>query len=547
MKFGRIPVEQAEGAVLAHSVRAGGRAYKKGRVLSQEDVTALANAGLDNVVAARLEAGDIDEDTAAAAVANVAAGRHTRVSTAFTGRVNLFAECRGVVVVNENRLDRLNLVDESVTLATLPPFGLVEPKQMVATIKVIPLAVPQPIVDVCCAIASEGGPLIHVAELKSKRIGLIQTRTEGFKESVLDKTVRVTRDRLEPLGSSLVSELRCDHDEHEVADCIGRLEAAGCDVILIAGASAIVDRRDVVPSSIEAVGGVVEHFGMPVDPGNLILLARHGDISVVGLPGCARSPKLNGFDWVLHRLLADTPVKPDHIMRMGAGGLLTEISSRPLPRAAATKDADEATVSGRAPRVAALVLAAGQSRRMGSVNKLLATVADKPMVVNVVEAVTAAKVDPVIVVTGHEAARVRKALAGQDVTLVENPDYAQGLSTSLHRGIAALPPDVDGVLVCLADMPMVTPAHIDRLIAAFNPLEGRAICVPTFKGKRGNPVLWARRFFEEMGSISGDVGAKHLIGAYEELLAEVSMGDAGVLVDVDTPRALAELTPAREA
>ncbi len=168
--------------------------------------------------------------------------------------------------------------------------------------------------------------------------------------------------------------------------------------------------------------------------------------------------------------------------------------------------------------------------------------------VRAAEAALASQAEPVIVVTGHERDRVEAALAGLDLGSVHNPDYAQGLSTSLHRGLAALPAGIDGVVVALGDMPRVEAAVIDRLIAAFNPIEGRAICVPTWDGKRGNPVLFASRFLAEMQEIAGDVGARHLIGAYPELVAEVAMDETdsghGVLIDVDTPEALAALKEA---
>jgi molybdenum cofactor cytidylyltransferase len=277
---------------------------------------------------------------------------------------------------------------------------------------------------------------------------------------------------------------------------------------------------------------------MPVDPGNLLLLARLGDIPVLGLPGCARSPKLNGFDWVLHRIAADVPVTRRDIMRMGAGGLLTEIPTRPLPRASATAPSVE---TPRAPRIAALVLAAGQSRRMGALNKMIADVEGQPMVARVVDAVMASQAKPVVVVTGHDPDAVRSALAGRELTFVHNPQYAEGLSTSLRVGLAALPDDVDGVVVCLGDMPRVGAETLNRLIAAYNPVEGRAICVPTVNGKRGNPVLWDRRFFPEMQDLAGDVGARHLIGAHGDLVCEVAMEEAGVLIDIDTPEALKAL------
>jgi molybdenum cofactor cytidylyltransferase len=258
----------------------------------------------------------------------------------------------------------------------------------------------------------------------------------------------------------------------------------------------------------------------------------------LGLPGCARSPKFNGFDWVLERLLCDVPVTSRDIMRMGAGGLLTEIPSRPQPRAG---DQPVAPSRGpRRPRIAALVLAAGRSSRMGS-NKLLASLDGKPLLLTAVDAALGSQARPVIVVTGHEDARVREVLGSRTVVTIHNPEHAEGLSTSLKRGLAALPADIDGVVVCLADMPRVTAAAIDRLIAAFDPVEGRTICVPTWKGKRGNPVLWGRQFFAGMMGAAGDTGAKHLIGEHAEAVAEVAMADDGVLVDVDTPEVLAAL------
>ena len=546
MKFGDIALDQAEGAILAHSLalpgangESRGPVFKKGRRLSADDVRVLTAAGYASVMAARLGPNDIHEDEAAAALAAAAAGTHLDQGKAFTGCANLFAAARGVAVVDRARLDQVNLLDEAITVATLPPYAVVDAKQMVATVKIIPFAAPRATVERAAAIAREGGPLIRVAPFRGRDVALIQTRLPGLKASVLDKTVAIVRGRLEALGSRLVDETRCPHDVTELRQAIDEAAQKNVDLILIAGASAITDRRDVVPAAIEASGGSIDHFGMPVDPGNLLLLAHRGKMPVLGLPGCVRSPKFNGFDWVLQRLLADIPVTGRDVMLMGAGGLLNEIPSRPMPREnIETEDNDVQ----RAPRIAALVLAAGMSRRMGPTNKLLTAVEGVPMVIRAVDASLSSKAGPVIVVTGHEAERVKETLGRKrKVTIVHNLDYAQGLSTSLARGLAAVPAECDGVLICLGDMPRVRAAHLDRLIDAFNPLEGRSICVPTYQGRRGNPVLFARRFFAEMASVAGDVGARHLIGEHDDQVAEVEMGDAGVLLDVDSPEALAAL------
>jgi molybdenum cofactor cytidylyltransferase len=546
MEFGSLPTAEAEGAILAHSVRSGGVAFKKGRVLSADDVAALGRAGIRQVVAARPGEDDVHEDAAAARLADAVAGPNLSAGTAFTGRVNLFAEVPGLLVVDRDRLDRINGVDEAITVATLDQYAPMQARQMAATIKIIPFAAPAASLALTEAIAAQAdrtghtGPVIRLAPFRARKTGLVQTRLPGTAAKMLDKTVQVTKDRLAPLGQSLAMERRCEHVVRTLAGEITTMRRAGVELILIAGASAITDRRDVLPAAIEAAGGTVEHFGMPVDPGNLLLLGRLDGADVLGLPGCARSPKLNGFDWVLQRLVADIPVRRQDVMAMGIGGLLTEIPTRPLPRAqvdAAAAEAADAAPPAE-PRIGAVVLAAGQSRRMGDRNKLLETVDGVPMVARTVDAALESRAEPVVVVTGHEPERVGAALAGRAVTIVHNPDFEHGLSTSLIAGMDALPHTADGAVVCLADMPRIDAGLIDRLIAAYNPLEGRAIVVPTHRGKRGNPVLWDRRFVAEMRDLAGDVGARHLIGAHGDQVAEVEIDSDAVLIDIDTPEAL---------
>ncbi|MBV8888406.1 MAG: molybdopterin-binding/glycosyltransferase family 2 protein [Alphaproteobacteria bacterium] len=544
MKFGEVPVGEAEGATLVHSLKLGATAFRKGRMLSRADIDALAAAGISRITVVRLDPDDLSENEAAGRVAAAAAGPGISAVAPFTGRANLHAEARGLLVFDRDRLDALNLVDEAVTLGTLPPYAVVETRQMVATVKIIPFAAPAHAVEECARLAAMGGPLLRVAAFVPHRVGLIQTRLPGLKESVLDKTRDVTEARLTPLDSRLVGERRCAHGTAELASEIAAFLGEGIDMLLIHGASAIADRRDVIPAAIVAAGGLIDHFGMPVDPGNLLLLGHLGEKPVLGLPGCARSPKVNGFDWVLERLVAGLPVGREEIMRMGSGGLLAEIPSRPLPRAAATVEASAAPRAKKAPpgpRIAALLLAAGQSRRMGGPNKLLAEVEGRPMVARVAQRLLSSRARPVVAVLGNMAEAVDSALGKLPVERVRNPEFADGLSTSVKRGIAALPPEIDGALVCLGDMPLISGRDLDRLIAAFNPIEGRAIIVPTRRGKRGNPVLWAKRFFPEMAELKGDVGAKHLIGEHAELVAEIEMDTDAVLVDIDTPEALAEL------
>jgi molybdenum cofactor cytidylyltransferase len=192
-----------------------------------------------------------------------------------------------------------------------------------------------------------------------------------------------------------------------------------------------------------------------------------------------------------------------------------------------------------APRVAAIVLAAGRSTRMGAENKLLADLGGTPMVRRVVETALASRARPVLVVTGHMAAEVAAALAGLDVTLVANPDYAMGLASSLKAGIRAIPEECNGALILLGDMPRIAPEHLGSLVGAFAAAP-ESIVVPAHEGRQGNPVLWPRRCFSELAQLEGDAGAKRLIGAHPEQVRQVEIGTLGIFADVDTPDDLAQ-------
>jgi molybdenum cofactor cytidylyltransferase len=532
MQFGSCPVTAAKGGILAHQVRAGSLSFRKGRVLSDDDVAALKAANVAEVVIARLEAGDIGEDEAASRIASALASDDTRIGAAFTGRANLYAERDGVAVIDRDTVDALNRIDEAITVAVVPPYSRVDRRQMLATVKIIPFAAPRDAVDSALAILAKARGAVRVAAFQPKRAGLISTHLPATKPSLLDKNRSALEARLDAIGSTIIFERKVAHDTAAVAAAIADAARSGADPIFVFGASAITDRRDVIPAAIVAAGGQVDHFGMPVDPGNLLLLGRAAGRVVVGLPSCARSPKLNGVDFVLWRLAADLPVGREEIAAMGVGGLLTEIPSRPQPR-----DERPADVP-RQPRIGAIVLAAGLASRFGG-RKLLEAVNGKPLVRHAVEAAKASHAEPAIVVTGNASAEVDEALSGIDISIVNNPDYAKGLSTSLKCGLKNLPEFCDGAIILLGDMPGVSAALVDKLIAAFDPSEGRAICVATRNGKRGNPVLWARRFFPEMLSIEGDVGARHLLTQYGESVCEVEAADDGPLIDIDTPEALA--------
>ncbi len=527
MKFGPVAVLQAEGVVLAHSVIAGATRLRKGHVLSKADLETLSAAGIASVIAATLEPGDLGEDEAARRIAEALVSPGITAKPAATGRVNLHAEAPGVFRADRAVVNALNAIDPEITLATLPDLEPVTAGQMVATVKIIPLAVPSALVDRAIAVVGDGAA-IGLHAYRPVRVGLIQTELPSVKASVLEKTRRVTEARLALSASHVTAEQRTAHDAAAVAAAIADLKD-GTDMLLLFGASAVTDEDDVLPQAIRLAGGEVKRVGMPVDPGNLMVLGELGGKPVIGAPGCARSPKLNGFDWVLQRLIAGIDVTSADIAGMGVGGLLMEIATRPQPRETAAA----------APQIAWAILAAGQSTRMGAEkNKLLARFDGEPLVRRVARTVLAASKNAFIV-TGHRAAEIEAALDGLAIKTVRNTDYVSGLSTSLKAAIAATPSSAAGLAIVLADMPGLTAADLTLLADAFADHDGHAIIRASAHGRPGNPVILPRAVFAAASQLSGDVGARHLIELSGLPVKDIDLGDHAAL-DVDTPEALAQ-------
>jgi molybdenum cofactor cytidylyltransferase len=331
MRFGRVPLGEAQGALAAHSVRLDEGAIKKGTLIGPVEIERLRLAGIAEVVVARFDDGDVPENEAAARLAEAVAGPHVRVDRAFTGRANLYAQAGGLLVVERAAVDRVNAVDEALTLATLPPFKPVQAGEMVATVKIIPFAVPGALLDAALSVAA-ANPLLRVAAWRPLKLGVVSTMLPGLKASVVRKTLDVLARRVEVAGARIVQERTTPHDMRALADMLKELAAGDSELLVVFGASAITDRRDVIPVAIERAGGKITHFGMPVDPGNLLLLGELLGKPVIGAPGCARSSKENGFDWVLRRILAGLKVNRSDITGLGVGGLLMEIIQRGQPR-----------------------------------------------------------------------------------------------------------------------------------------------------------------------------------------------------------------------
>jgi molybdenum cofactor cytidylyltransferase len=332
LKFGQCRPDEAVGCILAHSLGLSSGVIRKGTRLEPTHIERMVADGLDRISVARLDAGDLGEDEAAERIGECLRAPGLATSPVFTGRVNLVAERAGIVAIDVARIDAMNAVHEGLTLATLAPMMRVSPDQLVATVKVIPYGLPETAVRDGVSALGSGAISLHPFVGGSAK--LIMTRTPGFKESLLKKGEAILRERVGALGYTLSEVVVVPHEEDAVAEAL----TTPSKLTLILGASATSDRSDVAPAAVMKAGGRILRFGMPVDPGNLLFLGDLRGDPVVGLPGCARSPALNGVDWVLERLAAGLPVTDGTIAGMGVGGLLKEMPGRPQPRREQRKD-----------------------------------------------------------------------------------------------------------------------------------------------------------------------------------------------------------------
>ena len=537
MQFRAFDINDCEGLILAHSHRLASKRIAKGSQLTRTLVDAFMKDGVRQLVCAAPDKGDLSENEVADRLADALLSAGLSRTNAATGRVNFKTETAGIIRYDRDLIKALNCVDEALTLSLVQHNQLLSAGQMVATLKVIPYFVPD---EICRQFEQvlAGKTVFRFHPLRGRRVSLIQTTDDVLQDKVYAATEDVTETRMKQLGCTLISRQRCAHKSDDVAAEIRTARAAGAELVLLCGCSAIADRRDIMPVAIEVAGGQIDQLGLAVDPGNMLLVAHIDSLPVIGMPGCARSPKLNGFDWVLHLLLADIELSSDELADMAAGGLLMEIASRPLPRDLAVKP------SSPKAQMSAVVLAAGQSRRMGNINKLTSVVAGKPVIRHVTDVVLKAGFKDIIIVLGYDEYAVRACLKGLPVRFEKNKAFRSGQASSVGAGIAALSNDVSDVMVVLGDMPLLNSSLLNELRKHHlsNPQHEQTISLPVYlkdgESQIGHPVAWGRQFFPDLQTLKGDQGGRQIWSEHPAMISQMEVNDASLFLDTDTVAAL---------
>ena len=529
MFFGKIKVKDSLNCILAHTITINNKTFKKGTIISDIEKKYFSTNKIKTIVCAKLDKNDIHEDKAANLIIKKFQNNSLAVEKAFTGRANILANKSGLLVINEEKINSFNKISDDITIATLKNNCKVKKGEMIATIKIISFSVKLLFINKIQKLFLKNALIIN--PFQNKKCALILTHYNNMNIKLNTITEKRIKERLKNLNCILDTINYCEHDTKDISKNINSNLKNKIEVIMVLGSSAIVDINDKIPEAIKLSKGKIIRFGMPVDPGNLLLLGKIDNTHVIGLPGCARSPSLNGFDWVLERVISDTNINKFDIANMGVGGLLKTLNLR-----------DKSEKKNKNYNITNLILAAGQSKRMKEINKLLVKINNETLIEKIVKSSLESSANNTVVVLGHESNLLLKYLSNKNLTTTINKDYLKGQSSSLQAGLSALPEDCDAAIIILADMPDINFKLINQLIDNYNPDENKSIIIPTYNNKKGNPILLSREFFPDMLSIKGDKGAKDIIKKNKKYIKEIPQNNASVLKDIDTKEDLNKYT-----
>ena len=530
MKIELLDPNKSGGSILAQTYNLSVKTLSKGTHVSEDVVALLNKENVKSILCAVPHKDDIHEDSAAETISKAIDESQLYAEEASTGRVNFRTPALSIVRYNRELIKKINLIDESIAFSIVEHNQLLAKNDLIATLKIIPFFISKIYVERVVSLISKY-EIFKIYRLGEKKVELIQTYYDWQKKSIFKATSNVTGSRLNALGCSLQKETLIPHDHKSLCSEIKSSIDSGAQVLLISGASAITDRSDHIPKAILSVGGEIIQYGLAVDPGNLLLIGKIGSTTIIGMPGCARSPKLNGFDWVLQLLMANIPISKEELADMGAGGLLMEIASRPLPRALAK------SAKKREKKIMGIILAAGNSTRMGKDNKLLRNVGGASLVRNTAIEMLSSDLDCCSIVLGYQSDKVAAVIKDLSINLILNPLWEEGQASSLKAALNSLDTSYSDLLVMLGDLPGVTSKHINKIIEEHLLTNNRKskITIPSFNGRKGNPVIWGRSFFPDLSNLQGDVGGRALFSQHPAAINLLDMEDPAVVTDTDTP------------
>ena len=525
MKIFQKKIEDSCGYLLMHSVFLKDGRLRKGKIIDQDDIYVMKSSEIEMVYVGEYEQDDIPENDASSQIAKAIAMDEFLISPTLSGKTNITVSSDGLIEIDEDNVTKLNNLSPNVAISTLNNHDVIYRGDHILSVKIISYAISSLHLEKIISFLKKNR-IIKLKAFKSMRIGVIYTTSKNEKQSLIEKTKKSIKSRISDYNSTIMDERIISHDYMTIKENVDQLKDSNINCILLFLSTSISDVNDIVPSVIDELGGEIKSFGMPVDPGNLTLNGKIQSVDIVVAAGSARSDSLNGLDWHLNCIHAGIEVTQDMVNSLGVGGLLKDIDFA-IKRKRVSKAIDT-----KKSNIAAVVLCAGESKRMGKKNKLLLQVEGKSLIKNYIEKISKSNVSEIVIVTGHQSDEIAKELDGYDLKFIHNEKYKEGMSTSLNTGINSLSDNINAAIICLPDMPMIGIYEINKLIEYYNPSIGNEICIATYNDQRGNPVLWDRKYFKKLMQIKGDKGGRYLLPKFLDKSVEVKLGEA-VTFDVD--------------
>ncbi len=517
------PDERRDRAICAHGMQIHGMKFPKGSPLSL--LFHNIDLPIDSAVwLAEPDDNDWGEQKICDYLAPLLNGQNMRSEITKTGRVNFYATNDGLLAFDAPNCHQANGLSEHITLAILPPFQMVRRGQLCASLKILPYFVDENLVRQFGQLARQVQCAVH--GFMGGRVHLLMTMTDDKRPEDYIKSAIMVQDKLQIYGYKTTTISYCRHDMQEICQ---KLTIKGeFDVVCVMGAVAISDRADIVPRALCQLGGTIERFGMPMDPGNLLLLGKLGGAHFLGLPGCAKSRKLNGLDFILMRLSAGLNPTSQQIAQMGVNGILPEDFNRGALRAQKPAIMSQPLIA---------IMAAGLGRRMGGdIAKPLVIFRDKPLIQWVIEACMTAlpKAEIIVIINSTgQGKKIEEFCKTLGVNAVENPQYAEGMASSLRLASHLALERKSALMVFCADMPNITPPTIEKIWREFQSSPTICAVQPKFGESFGHPVVLSPRLFAQIAEIQGDMGARQILQDAGEHRKIIEVLDAGILQDID--------------
>ena len=529
MKLQEVDINKAQGLRLAEELTLYTTVLPRNHILTKDDIALLKQFGRKTIFTAEAEIGDIDFDTALGVAAAKITGKNLGYRIDERGFCEIAATTDGLLEAYPDRIGKFNRFCTYFILNTIEPFQIVKKGTIIARLEILLPVISQEMVDELVFALSGNETLLNIRDMKQQNAALLLTHfynddNEAFH---FDEVRQKLTETYQPLNIHFSVEANCDHTAEDIAVNVETLLQSANDVVFVIAGMRNYAPQDVVLSALNSLTDSVLCSQIPLLGGSDLIIATKRNKKIICLPynyAYIDSPVMENFiklALVKPKLLAYDFNRP-------ANAVIESLSQvKDLSSLIKGNDAE----SKNKANIAAVVLAAGQSKRIGK-NKLLADLDDRPLLIKAVEAAIKSDASPVFVVTGYQAEEVEAELENYDINIVYNPNYYTGVKTSINLGLKSVPDFCEGALLIPADMPGLSAELLNKMIAKFKKKQENQLIIAENKGIKCNPILWSKALYQRADLVAENADVRPIFMEHADYTTLVK-GTASELLDVN--------------